>query len=191
MRSEPSDTLHSTLGLLKSLHIKISVIVFTSGNVLWLIALEAVYVEDCPKTAPVGPGSAFNADVELPAVCGVSVSAVETRLVDIRGVGAHESFGYFELVAPLYEIGPHAHPLFRVVCEAWWTLIAGGLSVPARIKYAAVVFVGVDTVETRTVGSADWRLKICSFSAVDTEGIGAVFSEGIGIVEHQTISTHL
>lgn len=66
-----------------------------SWYIFWFVALERVYVEDCSKTATVWPGSAFDTDVEFSAVCGVSMSAVKTRLIDIGWVRAHETFSNF------------------------------------------------------------------------------------------------
>lgn len=182
---------HSTLGFLQCLNVEISIVVFASRNIFWLIALQTVNVEDGSQAASIGPGGSFDTDVEFPAVSGVSMSAVCTRLVNVRWIGAYESFSNFQLVTSLDKVSPDTDPLFSVVGEAWWAFVSGGLTVPTGIEDAAVVFLGVDAVESGTVGSAYGRLKICPLSAVDTERISAVFPEGVNIVEDQAVAAQL
>lgn len=182
---------NSTLSFLECLYVQFTIVLFTSGYVFGFVALESVYVEDCSKTATVWSGSAFNADVEFSAVCGVSMSAVKTRLIDIGWVRAHETFSNFELITPFDEIGPNTDPLFGIVSEAWWTFVTRGFTIPARVEDAAVFLVGVDTVETRAVRSTYRRLEVSPISTVDAEWVGAVFSEWVGVVEDQTVAAHL
>ncbi|GIY14205.1 hypothetical protein CDAR_505201 [Caerostris darwini] len=66
-----------------------------SGDIFWFVALQTVNIENGSQTASVGPGCSFNAHVELSAVSGVSVSAVQSRLVNVGWVRADESFSDF------------------------------------------------------------------------------------------------
>jgi len=179
------------LCFLELLHVQFTVVLLTSGYVVWFVTLESIYVKDCSKTATVWPGGTFDANVEFPAVCGVSVSAVQTWLVNVRWVRAHKSFSDFELVTPLDEVSPDADPLFCVVSEAWWALVTGGLTVPAGVEHSAVILFGVDTIETGAVGGTYRGLEVGPVSAVDAEGVGAVFSEWVDVIEDQAVAAQL
>lgn len=59
------------------------------------------------------------------------MAGVVSRLVDLGWVGTNKAVANLRLVAPLHEIGPDANALLVVVRQARWTLVLGGLSVPA------------------------------------------------------------
>jgi len=178
--------------LLQQLHFGVvSVVVFASLNVVGIVALESVNVENCADRAAVGSGLSFDANVEFAAVGGVSVTGEHPGSVSLSGVRAHETFGNLALVAPVNSIGPNADTLVVIVGQTGGAFVAGRFSVPARVEDAAVVVVREDTVQARAVRRRDRGLKIGPVTALDGEGISAVFAEGVDVFEDETVATQL
>jgi len=72
----------------------------------------------------------------------------------------HKSIAHFGLIASVNIVRPHTDPLYIVVGETGWTLVAGRLTVPARVEDATIGRVGEDAVQSGTVGRAYWGLCI-------------------------------
>lgn len=120
-----------TRQLLCQLWIHVAIVLLAARHILGLVALQRVYVEHGAQTASVRPGNALDTDVKLSTIGGMCVAGVVSRLVDLGWVGTNKAVANLRLVAPLHEIGPDANALLVVVRQARWTLVLGGLSVPA------------------------------------------------------------
>jgi len=177
--------------LFGSLGIDVSVVLLTAGDVLRLVALQRLHVEDVAEAAAVGARDAFNANVELAAVGGVSVARVVTWLLNLRWVGANEALGYLQLIAALHEVSPDADPLLVVVSKARRAFVLAALAVPARVENAAVGGMLEDAVKTRAVGRAYRWFQIGSRAAVYGEGVGAVLAKGIRVIERKSVAADL
>lgn len=68
----------------------------------------------------------------------------------------YASLSLTELVTSFDEVGPDTDPLFGIVSKAWWALVFGSFTVPARVEDTAVILIGVDTIKTRAIRSTYW-----------------------------------
>ena len=90
-------------------------------------------------------------------------------------------------------ISPHAHASLSVVSESGTALVLGGFSVPAVPESVALLLVGENTVQPRTVGRAYGRLELAALAAIDVVQVVAVFREELAVrrVERQTVAARL
>lgn len=182
------------LTLADRLQIQFSIVVLASGNVFGVFAVtSAVGVSDLENGsdgATVLAGNALETDVIFTAIFGMSVTAERASVGDLTGGWAAESVCYFFVFALRNLISPHADAGLSVVGKSGAALIAGGFSVPAVPENVALVFIREDAVQSRTVRSGDWGLKLCPLSALNVVKVVAVLGQVFGIcgVESETVT---